>query len=463
MLSKYLENFSNNKDTLKKFQAMQQKVQNYIEKQGLLLPGAKIIVGVSGGTDSVVMLHILQKLGYKCIIAHCNFHLRTNESDRDEIFVRNLADEMKLACLVIEFETIKFAGKHKISIEMAARKLRYEWFDEMLRKHEAQAIAIAHNADDNIETLLMNLVRGTGIKGLTGIPVKNGFVVRPLLSCSRNEIENYLIENGLNFVEDSTNASSDYKRNKFRNEIIPLLEEINPSVRQSLYQTIDRFAGINSIYQQSIEKIKSEIVQITEKGFTIDIEKLQKQLQTQTVLYEILFPYGFHTAVIEQINCSLNSESGKLFHSESHSLLKDRKFLIINPIIQNDKQVFSISKETNELFQPLHLKISRFDLYQDFIVSKISNCIQIDEKKIQYPLTLRHWNEGDTFYPFGMNQRKKVSDFFTDKKMNLFDKKQCWLLLSGEDIVWIVGKRIDNRFRVTDKTNKIIQIEIIQE
>ena len=441
---------------------MQQKVQNYIDKQDLLTSRAKIIVGVSGGTDSVVMLHILQKLGYDCIVAHCNFHLRKKESDRDEIFVRNLAKEMKLACSVIDFETIKFAKTHKISIEMAARKLRYDWFDEMLKKHDAKAIVVAHNADDNVETLLMNLVRGTGIKGLTAIPPKNGFVVRPLLSCSRTEIENYLIKNGLNFVEDSTNASSDFKRNKFRNEIIPLLEEINPAVRQTIYRAIDHFVGTNAIYQQAIEKIKSEIVQFTEKGFTIDIEKLQSKLQTQTVLYEILFPLGFHPDVIEQINSSLNSESGKLFYSESHSLLKDRKFMIINSVNQTEEHVFSIPKEKNEVFQPLHLRISRFDLYPDFIISKVSYCIQIDEEKIQYPLTLRHWSEGDTFYPFGMKHRKKVSDFFTDQKMNLFDKRQCWLLLSGEEIVWIIGKRIDNRFRISDETKKLIQIELIQ-
>lgn len=450
-----------NKDTSKNIPAMQQKVQKYIEKHSLLTPSAKIIVGVSGGTDSVVLLHLLQKLGYNCIVAHCNFHLRMDESDRDEAFVRSLANSMKLPCYIIDFNTVEYSGKHKLSIEMAARELRYNWFSELLKNQGAEAIAVAHHADDSIETMLMNLVRGTGIRGLSGIPVKNGCVVRPLLCCSRNEIENYLIENGLDHIEDSTNATSDYTRNKFRNEILPLLEEINPSVRQTFYQTIDRFEGIQAIYQQSLEKINSELVHNTINGVEINIEKLKSQAHVATILYEILFPFGFHPAVIEQIEGHLDSEPGKLFYSESHRLLKDRKCLIINANTQSNNNIYTISQENSEIFEPIHLKISRFDRHPDFAISKENNCVHLDVEKLDFPLTLRRWNEGDNFIPFGMEQRKKVSDFFIDLKLSLIEKERSWLLLSNTEIVWIIGKRIDNRFRVSDKSKKILQIELL--
>lgn len=440
--------------------AMQQKVQNFIDKYGLLPNGAKIIVGVSGGADSVVLLHLLHNLGYNCIIAHCNFHLRMEESDRDELFVRKLAQHLNINCQVIDFNTIEYASLHKISIEMAARELRYKWFEELRQHYNADAIAVAHHSDDSIETMLMNLVRGTGIRGLIGIPSKNGFIVRPLLCCSRNEIENYLTENNLEHVEDSTNNSNDYTRNKFRNEIIPLLEIVNPSVRQTLSQTIQRFEGVLSIYQQSIDIISNEIVHKSGSNVLIDIEKLLKQEHISTILYEILYPFGFHSSVIEQIERSIYSESGKIFYSETHSLLKDRNYLIINANEEFSNDSYILSREDEEILVPVHLKITRFDRNSDFQISKNSNCIHIDENKLKYPLYLRHWNEGDYFYPFGMNQRKKLSDFFTDQKMNIFEKKQCWLLTSEQDIVWIMGIRIDNRFRITESTTNILQIEI---
>lgn len=439
---------------------MQQKVQNYIDNNNLLPKGAKIIVGVSGGADSVVLLHLLHNIGYNCIIAHCNFHLRMDESDRDELFVRKLAQHLNINCQVIDFNTIEYASLHKISIEMAARELRYKWFDQLRQHYNADAIAVAHHSDDSIETMLMNLVRGTGIRGLTGIPSKNGFIVRPLLCCSRNEIENYLTEYSLEHVEDSTNNSNDYTRNKFRNEIIPLLEIVNPSVRQTLSQTIQRFEGVLSIYQQSIDKISNEIVHKSGLNVLIDIDKLLKQEHISTILYEILYPFGFHSSVIEQIEKSIYSESGKIFYSETHSLLKDRNYLIINANEEFSNDSYILSREDEEILSPIHLKISRFDRNSDFQISKNNNCIHIDENKLKYPLNIRHWNEGDYFYPFGMKQRKKLSDFFTDQKMNIFEKKKCWLLTSGQDIVWIMGTRIDNRFRITESTTNILQIEI---
>ncbi|MCE5330953.1 MAG: tRNA lysidine(34) synthetase TilS [Bacteroidales bacterium] len=437
---------------------MQYKVQSYIEKQQLLSPGASLIVGVSGGADSVALLHILHSLGYNCIIAHCNFKLRKDESDRDEIFVRTLADEMKIPAHFIDFKTTEYAVAQKISIEMAARELRYAWFEELRLQYDATAIAVAHHADDSIETLLMNLIRGTGLRGMTGIPPRNGKVVRPLLCCSREEILAYLMKYDLAFVEDSTNASSDYTRNKFRNEVLPLLEEINPSVRRVLYETIQRFEGIQAVFQQALTDSSLQIVENSPKGFKIDIGKLKLQADVPTVLYELISPYGFHPDQILSIVKHLDSEPGKLFYSDSHCLIKDRKYLIINTKSEVNSHEYRIDENNLEIFEPVHLQIKLFERNSDFVISRETDRIHIDADKIQFPLTLRHWNEGDSFVPFGMQGRKKVSDFFIDIKLNLNEKNQALLLLSGNDIVWILGYRTDNRFKVSDKTKRVLEI-----
>jgi len=439
---------------------MQQKVQNYIQKHELLTPTGRVIVGVSGGADSVVLLHLLHSLGYDCVIAHCNFHLRMAESDRDEAFVLNLSKILKVPYYHIDFETTKYAETHHISIEMAARDLRYAWFYELLEKHKAQAIAVAHHADDSIETLLMNLVRGTGLRGLTGISCRNGKVIRPLLCCTREEIENYLILHDLEHIEDSTNATLDYQRNKFRNVVLPLLEEINPSVRQTLYDSIERFEGNLAIYNQAIEKIQNEVENNAVDTLMLDIELLKKQVHLPTIMYELLHVYGFGVTTIQQITEQLDGESGKLFYSNSHRLLKDRKCLIISKIAPVSDDIYWISETDTEILNPLRLKLSKIQIIPDFQVSKEKDCVHVDAAKLKFPLQLRRWTEGDSFFPFGMKQRKKISDFFIDNKLSRFEKEQSWLLISGEDIVWIVGQRVDNRFRVSEKTKEVIELII---
>lgn len=439
---------------------MQQKVQTYIQGQQLLEPSDRVIVGVSGGADSVALLHILLALGYDCIIAHCNFNLRMDESRRDEEFVRNWSQLLKVPFYNIDFDTIGYATKHGISIEMAARDLRYNWFYELLNELEAQAIAVAHHADDSIETLLMNLVRGTGLRGLTGISPRNRKVVRPLLCLTRAEIETYLVRNDLGHVEDSTNLLTDYQRNKFRNEVLPLLEEINPSVRKTLYTSLRNFEGSLTIYEQAIDKIRSGITQTEPDCIRIDIDLLKQQVHVPAVLFELLYPYGFGSAIVEQIFEQLDGESGKLFYSDSHRLLKDRKHLIVSPIEQIGKNVFWISDSDKEIDKPFQMKIRRKAADEDLVISKSKDCIHIDASGLSFPLQLRRWQTGDYFYPFGMNQKKKVSDFFIDNKLSLLDKEQSWLLVSGDDIVWIVGQRMDNRFRVTGETREVIEFRI---
>jgi len=437
---------------------MQQKVQTYILKHQLLTHNGPIIVGVSGGSDSVVLLHILLSLGYDCVLAHCNFHLRMDESDRDELFVRNLSKKLNVPLYKIDFETSKYAVEHKISIEMAARDLRYAWFYELLEKLDAQAIAIAHHADDSIETMLINLVRGTGLRGLTGIPSRNGKVVRPLLCSTRLEIQDYMTVHDLEYVEDSSNSTLDYQRNKFRNSVLPLLEEINPSVRQTLYDSLERFEGSLAIYQQAIEKIEQEIVTQEPGLVRINIEGIKKQVHLPTVMYEILHTFGFGAATILQITEHLDGESGKLFFSDTHRLLKDREQLIISKIEDKGEEVFWITALDREIHEPISLKLSKKTISPDFRVSKDKNLIHLDSSKLQFPLQLRRWREGDSFFPFGMQQRKKISDFFINNKLSRLEKEQSWLLVSGRDIVWVVGQRMDNRYRVSEDTKEVLEL-----
>ncbi len=439
---------------------MQQKVESYIRKHQLLTHDKPVIVGVSGGTDSVVLLHVLISLGYDCIIAHCNFHLRMEESDRDTEFVRNLAVEYKNTIHCIDFDTIKYAEDNKISIEMAARELRYNWFEELRVKFDAQAVAVAHHADDDIETLLLNLVRGTGIRGMKGISNRNKNVVRPLLFLTREQIESYLILHNLDHVEDSTNDSIDYKRNKIRNEVLPILEEINPSIRETLYKTLQYFEGSLTIYQQAIDQIEKMVVHKSADIIKLDIDAILQQADVPTVMYELLYPYGFTSATIEQITALLDGESGKVFYSESHRLIKDRKYLIISAKGVNEQNEIFISQAENEISYPIRLNINKLSIDENFKISKEPNKVHLDALKLTFPLVIRHWKEGDSFVPFGMKNHKKLSDFFIDNKLSLLEKEQTLILQSGDEIVWIIGLRTDDRFKVTSETKEVIELII---
>jgi len=445
---------------------MLKKIQSFIIENQLLEYEKTVIVAISGGADSVALWFVLRELGYQCALAHCNFHLRGEESNRDEEFVRQLAKKHETPFYKIDFDTKKYAKEQGISIEMAARDLRYNWFYHLIVVLDAQAIAVAHHADDNIETILMNLMRGCGLKGLRGIPVKNEKVVRPLLCCSRKEIEQYLLFSKQNYVNDSTNKLNDHRRNKIRNQIIPLLEEINPVVRQVLYDASERYADAFTIYDEKIESIKAEVVSKETNGLKINIDKLKKQPAYKTVLFEILQPFGFRSLIVKKIAESLEKESGKQFYSETHCLLKDRDQLIVFKIQQeeNDKLHYPISENTKTILTPISMQFGKKMRLSDFQLSKEKNCVQFDYDKLIFPLTLRKWCKGDVFHPFGLKgKKKKLSDFFIDNKLSLLEKKSCWLLLSGNEIVWIVGYQTDYRFRVTDKTKDILQIDLIDQ
>lgn len=436
------------------------KVQLFIESNQLLTPQSRVIVGVSGGVDSVVLLNILSKLGYECVVAHCNFHLRGKESDRDEEFVAKLAEKQGLLYKKVDFDTVSYAKRHKISIEMAARDLRYDWFAGLLNDLKAQAIAVAHHADDSIETMLINSVRGSGLRGLYGIDARNGNIVRPLLICTREEIETYARKNNLSNVFDSTNASSDYLRNKFRNEILPALAHINPSVKQTFLENMNRMRGAWKIYSQKIQEIRKEICSTHGNQVYIDIPKLMQQADVSTVLFEILQPYHFKNSVVDDIVNGLKSTSGAQFFSDTHCVLKDRNQLIIEVKEVDCDLEYQIEKETKSIHEPVSMEFRQFSSDENFQISRKPEKIHIDADKVRFPLTLRPWRKGDFFYPFGMTGKKKVSDFFIDEKINRFSKEDAWLLVSGDDIVWIAGLRLDNRFRITTETKNILEISI---
>lgn len=436
-------------------------VSEQLKKLGLSEKTDKIIVAVSGGPDSVALLHILLRLNYDCIAAHCNFHLRMEESDADETFVRNFCKELKVELHCIEFETVKYAFENKMSVEMAARELRYAWFEKKAAETRATAIATGHHADDNVETLLLNLMRGTGIKGLTGIPPRNGKIIRPLLGCTRSEIIRYLNDNQLHYRTDATNLQNDYIRNKIRNVILPQLEEINPSIKHTLTKTINILGGIRRFYEQAIEEKKKSVVENSGNQTIINIEKLLSTASPELLLFEILYPIGFHPAVIEQIVNCLNGEPGKLFYAENYRLLKDRNHLIISANSISKDKLYFISQNETLISTPFVMKIDRFQRTKDFEIKKNPEFLFVDAEMLQFPLEIRRWQKSDVFFPFGMKGRKKLSDYFIDEKMSILDKENVWLLLSGGDIMWIAGLRADNRFRITGETKEIIKFELL--
>ncbi len=438
---------------------MLQKVENYILKNNLLTAGAKVIVGTSGGADSVALLHILKQLGFQCIVAHCNFHLRNEESDRDELFVQELATKLDLEYHKIDFDTVENATTNKISIEMAARNLRYNWFEELRAELNAEAIAVAHHADDNVETLLMNLTRGTGLRGMTGIPVRNGLVIRPLLCCSRNEIINYLNIIDYNYVTDSTNSQNDYVRNRFRNEIIPIFESINPAFRQTISDTIARFEEIEQIYNEHIALEINNLCKFENKKTKIDTSILKTKKYAKTILYELLSPCDFHNDTISKVLRGIDNTPGAIFYSPTHQLLYDRNQLILAKRAKAKTETYTIYNSDIEIIEPVQLKITHRKF--DGKINKSSLYATFDATKLKFPLILRRWQQADSFVPFGMKTHKKVSDFFIDTKINRFEKENIWLIVSGGEIAWIMGYRTDNRFSVDKSTSEIIEFQLI--
>lgn len=438
------------------------QVKQFISEHKLLSNESKVMIGLSGGPDSMALIHVLMKLGYTCIAAHCNFHLRGEDSDKDAEFVETWCKEHNIPFFSIDFDTYSYATQKNISIEMAARELRYNWFDEIREEQNADAVALGHHKDDSVETILINLIRGTGIKGLTGIPTKNRYVVRPLLAVSRYEIMKYIAANNIPFVVDQTNEEDIYTRNTLRLKVLPLLEEKNPSVKNSIIKTSVNLKEVEKIYDQYIEKSVEEVLSHN----SVNIEKLKSTASPQSVLFEILAPLGFTPSVIEDISSNLDSISGKIYLSDNFRVLKDRENLLISHIYQEDKD----DAEDELLIYPDHvkgeapfsLKLQREECDTNFVIQKHPNVLQVDFDKLSFPLTLRKWKYGDWFIPYGMKGRKKLSDYFTDNKFSLFQKEDTWVICSENDIVWIVNNRVDDRYKITEETKYVFTISTLK-
>lgn len=433
---------------------MRDVVRAYIEKYRLLTEDRPVLVGVSGGADSIALLSLLVELGYSCIAAHCNFHLRGEESRRDEQFVCEYARKLHVPFLMTDFDTRKYAADHHLSIEMAARELRYGWFEEQRVATGSQAVAVAHHRDDSVETLLMNLVRGTGIRGMSGIRPKNGFVVRPLLAVSRADILKWLAGRGLTYVTDSTNLSDAYTRNFIRLRVLPLLEEINPSVKESIARTAEHLSAAEVVYLHVVEEARSTVI---EPGDRLSIAALMRYPSPDAILYELLKTYGFTRPVAETVYLSLTKESGKIFFSSTHRLVKDRGYLLLSSLVKEDACEYTLAGDESFWSGPVELSFRKVVIQEDFHIRKDKNVAYFDYDKLDFPLTLRTWKEGDWFIPFGMKGRKKLSDYFSDHKFSRFDKERAWLLCSGDAVIWLVGERPDNRFCL-DKTTKTVLV-----
>lgn len=422
-------------------------------------PTQKVLVAISGGADSVALAHLFMKVEQPIILAHCNFNLRGAESDADEQFVRNFAIESNLPLFTKSFNTEAFAKQNGISIEMAARELRYNWFAELCKNEGCKFIATGHHKNDSVETFFLNLNRGTGIKGLMGISEINGQIIRPLLSISRQEIEEYIRTNKLSYCTDATNFENHYLRNKFRNQVLPVLTEINPLFSEKVLDTMEHLKQVYDSFKIRLQEIEQQII-ITDGERVIISQTLVNQLPDKNILmFEILSKFGFNSAQTTDILVLNNQQSGQQFFSSTHRLIKDRHNYIILAKTERDNETYYFNNEEQNNEAPIKLAFYEIPA-QDFILKHTPNVAYFDADNVEFPLTLRHWQQGDSFRPLGMTGFKKLSDFFIDQKFSNDQKETCWLLLSGDDIMWIINHRIDDRFKLSNKTKRILRIEV---
>ena len=440
---------------------MLDKFLSYIAENKLITNKHKVLLAVSGGIDSVVMTHLFHKAKFNIHLAHCNFKLRSKESDEDERFVLNMAKKFKIKSYTKNFETLDYSDKNNLSVQMAARELRYEWFHELVEKFNYDCIAIAHNQDDLVETFLINLSRGTGIKGLTGMKAKQNKIIRPLLFASRKEIEEYSKIYKIKYREDSSNKEIKYQRNLIRHEIIPLFEKLNPSFKKTLIKEMAVLNSTAKVYEQELQKILKAVTISEKPNHVLSVQKILSLRLGPEILYDLLNHYSFSFSVIRDIHSSLCGGSGKLFYSENYVLLKDRKTLVIEKLKKSEsKESIDIEEGDTRIEYPLKLNFSKGIKQKEFEISTSRKIISVDLDLINYPLKIRKWKKGDYFYPLGMKNKKKLSDFFTDRKINRLEKEKVWVLTSKNDIVWIIGHQIDERYKVRPETENLLNISL---
>ena len=440
------------------------KIEQFIEQKELMNNSQLYLVALSGGADSVALLFALKKLGYNIEAAHCNFHLRGEESDRDEDFCKNLCCELDIKLHLAHFDTQTNASLHGISIEMAARNLRYNYFEALLKDINASAVCVAHHKDDSAETLLLNLIRGTGIEGLTGIKSKNNRIVRPFLCVRRNEIINYLEQQNQSFVTDSSNLVNDVQRNKIRLDVMPLLQTINPLVVEHLNQTGEYVEDATSILNTALEQMQDRVVLLKTEGQTIvDIERLEKEQSSSYLLWYILKNYGFNAAQIKQISCGLKTSVGRVWESATHALTINNNKIIVEPLFTCDTKEYRLIEEgLYHLSSKLSIEIKKEPYSIDNGFSKDPKDIWIDADKVVFPLSVRLIKEGDRMIPLGMKGSKLISDMLTDIKVSYFDRQRQYVLLNNDQqIIWLLGRRIDDRYKITSSTKTVLKIKLL--
>jgi len=440
---------------------MLNQLMEFITQQKLFHSREKILLAVSGGVDSVVMIHLFKAANFNFAVLHCNFQLRGEESDGDEVFVKALSGECNVPIFVRRFETENYAKNHGISIQMAARELRRNWFDEILKTEQYDKIATAHHLNDSLETVIFNLTKGTGIAGLQGILPNKDYYIRPLLFATREMIHEYAREKKLEWREDSTNTSVKYSRNLIRHHVIPELKKINPNLEFTFTHSMEKIRAAASIYKNFIAKQKVSLLFPENDVIKINKDELLHMIEPQVVLFDVLEEYGFNYAQVKDILKIFQGQSGKVFNSKTHQLIIDREELIIKKREVGEiaeRQIFEHTMEVN-------LKNGKmtFEIFNgiDFAISPDKNEAALDLEKLQFPLLLRAWKPGDAFYPLGMKHKKKVSDFMIDEKIPVNLKKQTLTLFSNKDLVWLVGHRIDERYKITKETRKILRIYIV--
>ncbi len=435
--------------------------KHFIEKEKLCGSEEKLLLAVSGGLDSVVMSFLFKQAGFRFGIAHCNFQLRGRDSDEDEQFVKQLAEQLQAPFYSTRFETKNVAKQLKKSIQLAARELRYQWLEEIRKTHGFAAIATAHHLNDSIETILYNFTKGCGIRGLHGIPPKNGAIIRPMLFASRSVIENFAQQHQLTYREDTSNLSVKYMRNKIRHEVIPILRMINPSFEKTVEENIIRLKETEAIFLQAIERIREDLVNQKDELIFIDYKKIPSAGKP-TILFELIHPYGFNNDQVRQILEDHATSSGTQFFSDSHRLVIGREHYILSPKVLYQPGELEIHKTTRQL-TVLH-KTFIFSILKEVPSTFSTNLNEavLDYEQLKFPLKLRRWKRGDRFQPFGMKgHSQSLQDFFTHQKLSIPEKEKVWILESDGTICWVVGMRIDERYRVTAQTNTCFSIRIL--
>jgi tRNA(Ile)-lysidine synthase len=413
------------------------------------------LLACSGGLDSVVLAHLCKACALDFSMAHCNFKLRGAESDSDEKFVVELAKKMSIKLFVTNFNTNTYVENNKVNVQIAARELRYGWFAELMQENGIETLVTAHHSDDNLETFLINLSRGTGMLGLMGIPSKTDTISRPLLAFSREQILNYAKAEKLEWVEDKSNADTKYLRNKIRHQIVPVLKELHPTFLKNFEMTQTYVMGSNAILNNHVELLKSRIFESYDDGFRISIEELAVLHPKKAYVYALFKEYGF--TAWDDVLRLLNAMSGKEVRSKTHRLLKDRNYLLLEKLEANDAWgCFYIEKNQAEIDFPIHMIIKEVDSIKE----TSEHILYVDKDSLKYPLVVRKWEKGDYFYPFGMEGKKKLSKYFKDEKIDIISKERQWLLCSADEIVWVVGRRADQRFSVSKETKRIVKLTI---